>query len=214
MLQVIIFSVLAIAIGAALVVYGYRVFLVLLPVIGFIAGFWVGASAMQYTLNETFLASIFSIVIGLIIGLIAAFVAYLIYIAGVTVVAFTFGAMIGAGIMTSLGFESGVVVGLVALAAGVGLVILTIQKNLQKYFIMAIMSLAGGNLVVLGILVLLGQVSLAVLRGKGDLIGPVITAGFLWVLVWIGLAIAGFFYQLRTSSDYTFSWKDVRKPRS
>jgi hypothetical protein len=214
MLQVIIFSVLAIAIGAALVLYGYRIFLVLLPVIGFIAGFWVGASAMQYALNENFLASIFSIVIGLIVGLIAAFVAYLIYIAGVTVLAFTFGAMIGAGIMSSLGFDSGLIVGLVALAAGIGLLILTIQENLQKYFIMAIMALGGGNLVVLGILVLLGQVSLAVLREKGDLTGPVITAGFLWVLVWLGLGIAGFFYQLRTSSDYTFSWKDVRKSRS
>jgi len=149
MLQIILFSLLAIVIGAALILYGYRIFLVLLPVFGFFAGFWVGASAMQWTLNENFLATLFSIIVGIVLGIIFAIASYVIYFAGVAVVAFAFGAMIAVGIMTFIGFEAGAVVSLVALAAGVLLAILTFQKNLQKYFIMGIMSLGGGNLVVL-----------------------------------------------------------------
>jgi len=211
MLQIILFSLLTIVIGAALILYGYRVFLVLLPVFGFFAGFWVGASAMQWTLNEIFLATIFSIIVGVVLGVIFAIASYIIYFAGVAVVAFTFGAMIAVGIMTFIGFEAGIVISLVALAAGVLLVIVTIQKNLQKYFIMGIMSLGGGNLVVLGILVLIGQVSLEVLRAKGDMIGPVLSAGALWAIIWLGLAIAGLIYQIRTSSDFEFSMDDLKE---
>ena len=211
MLQIILFSLLAIVIGAALILYGYRIFLVLLPVFGFFAGFWVGASAMQWTLNENFLATIFSIIVGVVLGVIFAIASYVIYFAGVAVVAFAFGAMIAVGIMTFIGFEAGAVVSLVALAAGVLLAILTFQKNLQKYFIMGIMSLGGGNLVVLGILVLIGQVSLEVLRAKGDMIGPVLSAGALWVIIWLGLAIAGLIFQIRTSSDFEFSMDDLKE---
>lgn len=211
MLQIILFSLLAIVIGAALILYGYRIFLVLLPVFGFFAGFWVGASAMQWTLNENFLATLFSIIVGVVLGIIFAIASYAIYFAGVAVVAFAFGAMIAVGIMTFIGFEAGAVVSLAALAAGVLLAILTFQKNLQKYFIMGIMSLGGGNLVVLGILVLIGQVSLEVLRAKGDMIGPVLAAGTLWVIIWLGLAIAGLVYQIRTSSDFEFSMDDLKE---
>ena len=211
MLQIILFSLLAIVIGAALILYGYRIFLVLLPVFGFFAGFWVGASAMQWTLNENFLATLFSIIVGIVLGIIFAIASYAIYFAGVAVVAFAFGAMIAVGIMTFIGFEAGAVVSLAALAAGVLLAILTFQKNLQKYFIMGIMSLGGGNLVVLGILVLIGQVSLELLRAKGDMIGPVLSAGTLWVIIWLGLAIAGLVYQIRTSSDFEFSMGDLKE---
>ena len=210
-LQIILFSLLAIVIGAALILYGYRIFLVLLPVFGFFAGFWVGASAMQWTLNENFLATLFSIIVGIVLGIIFAIASYAIYFAGVAVVAFAFGAMIAVGIMTFIGFEAGAVVSLAALAAGVLLAILTFQKNLQKYFIMGIMSLGGGNLVVLGILVLIGQVSLELLRAKGDMIGPVLSAGTLWVIIWLGLAIAGLVYQIRTSSDFEFSMGDLKE---
>ncbi|MCJ7657568.1 MAG: DUF4203 domain-containing protein [Anaerolineales bacterium] len=211
MLQIILFSLLAIVVGAALILYGYRIFLVLLPVFGFFAGFWVGASAMQWTLNENFLATLFSIIVGVVLGIIFAIASYAIYFAGVAVVAFAFGAMIAVGIMTFIGFEAGAVVSLAALAAGVLLAIITFQKNLQKYFIMGIMSLGGGNLVVLGILVLIGQVSLEVLRAKGDMIGPVLAAGALWVIIWLGLAIAGLVYQIRTSSDFEFSMDDLKE---
>jgi hypothetical protein len=211
MLQIILFSVLAVVIGAALILYGYRIFLVLLPVIGFFAGFWVGASAMQFTLNENFLATIFTIVVAVVIGIIFAIASYMMYMMGVIVVAFAFAAMIAAGIMTSIGFESGFIVGAVAIAAGVGLVILTVQKNLQKYVIMAIMSTGGGSMVVLGVLVLIGQVSLDTLKANGNMIGPVLESGTLWVIIWLGLAIAGLVYQIRTSRDFEFSMGDLKE---
>jgi hypothetical protein len=211
MLQIVLFSLLAIVIGAALILYGYRIFLVLLPVFGFFAGFWVGASAIQWTLNENFLATLFSIGVGVVLGIIFAIASYAIYFAGVAVVAFAFGAMIAASIMTFIGFEAGAAVSLVALAAGILLAILTFQRNLQKYFIMGIMSLGGGNLVVLGILVLIGQVSLEALRAKGDMIGPVLAAGAVWIIIWLGLAIAGLVFQIRTSSDFEFSMGDLKE---
>ena len=89
MLQIILFSLLAIVIGAALILYGYRIFLVLLPVFGFFAGFWVGASAMQWTLNENFLATLFSIIVGIVLGIIFAIASFFIYFLGTDVLPFT-----------------------------------------------------------------------------------------------------------------------------
>jgi len=43
------------------------------------------------------------------------------------------------------------------------------------------------------------------------MIGPVLAAGALWVIIWLGLAIAGLVYQIRTSSDFEFSMGDLKE---
>jgi hypothetical protein len=76
---------------------------------------------------------------------------------------------------------------------------------------MVIMAMGGGNMVVLGILVLIGQVSLATLKTNGNMIAPVLDSGALWVIIWLVLAVAGLIYQIRTSSDFEFSMDDLRE---
>ena len=48
---------LTIAIGVAFCFWGFRVFLILLPIWGFFAGFLVGANGVEYILGDGFLAA-------------------------------------------------------------------------------------------------------------------------------------------------------------
>ena len=59
MFTVIVAALFIAALGAALCFFGYRVFLVLLPIIGFFAGFWLGAEVVSIIFGTGYLAAPF-----------------------------------------------------------------------------------------------------------------------------------------------------------
>ena len=78
-LEGLLLGALAIAIGLAFAFWGFRVFLVLLPIWGFFAGFLLGANGVDYLLGDGFLATTMGWVVGFILGLIFAVLSYLYY---------------------------------------------------------------------------------------------------------------------------------------
>ena len=66
--------------GLALCFAGYRLFLFLLPVWGFVFGLALGAQTIQALLGQAFLATVTSWVVGLIVGVVFAVLSYLFYI--------------------------------------------------------------------------------------------------------------------------------------
>ncbi len=75
----ILLGLLALAIGLAFCFYGFRVFLVLLPIWGFFAGFLLGANAMTALFGDAFLATATGWVVGFLLGLLFAVLSYLYY---------------------------------------------------------------------------------------------------------------------------------------
>lgn len=67
--------------------YGFRAFLILLPIDGFIVGFYVGAQAMHIALDEGFLTTTLSIIVWLGAGTIGAFASYVFLIMGLVLLA-------------------------------------------------------------------------------------------------------------------------------
>ena len=78
-LEGIILGLIAIAIGTAFTFWGFRFFLLLLPVWGFIFGFILGADAMTYIFGTGFLSEITSWVVGFVVGIVFAALSYLYY---------------------------------------------------------------------------------------------------------------------------------------
>ena len=72
MLQVIFAALFAFLIGLAFLLYGYRLFLVMLPIWGFFAGFWLGAQTIAMLLGGGFLATTTGWVVGFATGLLLA----------------------------------------------------------------------------------------------------------------------------------------------
>ena len=73
----------ALAVGAGFAFYGFKFFLVLLPLWAFVAGFAAGAQAMWVLFGEGFLATVIGWVIGFITGAVFAVISYLFYWAAV-----------------------------------------------------------------------------------------------------------------------------------
>jgi len=204
MLSVIIAGLLAILIGAAFCFLGYRLFLVLLPILGFFAGFWLGAEAMSLLFGTGFLATTTAIVVGIIFGLILAVLSYFFYYAGVIIIAAIIGYALGSGLMMAIGFDAGFMSALVGIITAVVVAGVAILFNLQKYVIIILTSLGGANAILLGILLFLGRVSLDSITTARDTIQPVMQDSWFWALAWVVIAAFGIYIQVRSNGAYEF----------
>lgn len=205
MLTVLFAALFALIVGLILCFVGYRAFLVLLPIFGFFAGFWLGAEVTGLIFGAGFLATVTGWVIGFIVGLVGALLSYLFYTVGVALVAAGFGAALGSGFMQAFGFDPGFLVAAVALSSAVMMALLTLILNLQKYVIIAITVIGGANAIVLSALLLLGRVSLGSVRTAGNAIEPILQDSWFWLIIWLAVAVAGFIFQVASNRRYTFS---------
>jgi len=190
--------------GAMFLLWGYRVFLVMLPVWGFFAGFWLGAAGISLFLGQGFLVTITGWVVGFILGVIGALASYMFYGLAVGLIGALVGAAISSVIMGALGLDSGWIVGIISLIVAGIAAVLTLKFNLQKYVVILFASLTGADLIMVAGLLLFGVVSLSDLQGAGNLLAPVFEVSWLAVIAWLALTVAGIVYQLRSNREFTF----------
>jgi hypothetical protein len=207
-MEVILMATLAAVLGLVLCLWGYRIFLVMLPVFGFFAGFWLGAEAVALIFGTGFLVTVTGWVVGFILGLIVAVLSYLFYFVGVALIALAVGAALGAGVMGALGFDSGLLVLVVVIVSALVVAGLTLLFNLQKYVIITLTALGGANAIVLSPLLLFGRVSLASVSGAGSAIKPVLQDSWFWLVIWLIITIASIAYQIQSNQSYTFTRDD------
>jgi len=195
----------ALGIGIAFCFYGYRVFLVMLPIWGFFAGLWLGAEGVSLILGEGFLATATGWAVGFILGLVMAVLSYAVYYVGVGLVAFVFGFGIAVGLLSAIGIDSNLILGIAGVISGVALVLLTLVFNLQKYVVIVITAIGGANALVLAPLLLFDRVALDEVQNIGNTIKPVLADSWFWLLAWLVLAGAGVYVQLRMNRSFTFT---------
>lgn len=203
-MNTILIALFALILGALFTFWGYRIFLVMLPVWGFFAGFWLGAQTTMLLFGDGFLATTTGWVVGFVAGLVFALLSYLFYLFGVALVAAAAGAALVSGFLGIFGLDSGIIVVIFSLLGALVLAAVTIIFNLQKVVIIIITAIGGANALLLAVLLLLGRVSIAGVSGAGSAIRPVIQDSWFWAIAWIALTIAGFAFQLRTNRNYVF----------
>jgi hypothetical protein len=197
-MQEILIALVSLLIGLTLLLYGYRVFHMMLPIWGFISGFWLGASLTALVLGTGFLGTIAGWVVGFIIGSISAGLAHFFHELHLGVVAATLGYAIGSGLLTALGLGPGLLSFLAGVALAFVVAALFYILDLKKVVITAVTAVSGGDFVLLGILLFIGRVSLESLR-TGDAVEPVLRDSWFWLIAWLALAIIGFTYQSRVT---------------
>lgn len=198
--QIVFVALLQCLIGLALCFAGFRLFVILLPVFGFFAGFLVTAQAIQEVFGGRFLATASSWVFGFVVGALCALVAYLFYYGAVVVLAATVGYEFGVGIMAGLGVNSGFVHFVVGVVVAAVLTIAVIFLNLPQVFIVVLSALAGAGMILTGTLLALGRVSLTDLNL--GLVGAFIRDSWLWSLVYLAIVGFGIAVQLLLPEDY------------
>ncbi len=199
----------ALLFGLAFTFYGLRVFLVMLPVWGFFAGYWIGAQFVSLFTGAGFLGSGVGFVVGLAVGIAFAILSYQIFEFGVVVVTAVFGIAVGTGLMQALGFDSGIAVALGALVIAVLVAWLLFRYDQDRYLVVVMTALGGASLLVAGGLLILGRISTDQIIDAGNTLGPILRDSWLWLLVWLVLAAVGILVQVRTNREFDWRKNDL-----
>jgi hypothetical protein len=201
-LQTILVSLIAILLGLALSLGGYRFFMILLPLWAFFAGFSLTATAITGFWGTAFLTTAVSWVVGILVGLLFAALAYLFYYAAIIILGGIVGYQLGVGFMTWIGFKLGFITMLVALALAIIFAFGAWYLKVPKLVIIILTSLAGAASLLAGVFLAFGTIPLADLQWGA--VGAIVRQSWWWTLVYLALALLGVAAQwLLTSSRYT-----------
>ncbi len=208
-LEGLLIGALAVLVGLAFAFVGYRFFLVLLPIWGFIVGFALTANAIAGLLNEGFLVTVLGWIAGFFVGLLFAVLSYFFWYIAVIVLAGTVGYAIGASLLTAIGVDSGFLVFLAGLAVGIVFFVAAIVLAVPKWAIVVLTSIGGAGAIVVGAALAIGRFPVSGL-GEGGIVSAAIGDSVLWGLAWLVLAVAGMVVQIWTSSAYTLDRSGYR----
>ncbi|MFN8590516.1 MAG: DUF4203 domain-containing protein [Thermomicrobiales bacterium] len=189
-------------VGLAVCFMGLRMWFYLLPIFGAIIGFFLGARIMQDFFGTGFLSTGVSWIVGIVIGIIFALLSWFVWYAGVIIEAGAVGALLFSGILHAIFTEPwGAVAFIIAAIGAVIFAVGALLLNLPIYIVIVNSALGGAALAVAGLMMLLGRITTAEIA-NGATVAVVDEskfqgAGWLWVILWIVLAVVGIFYQLR-----------------
>jgi hypothetical protein len=196
-LEVLLFAFLALVVGLGLTFMGYAAFRVLLPIIGFFAGLWLGMDIVKdFSMNYPIMGVSLGLILGVILGGIFAAVAYFVYALAIILIGLSLGYALGAGLMLALGLPNGFLTFTVGIIGAVALGYLFWKGDMPKLYIMVITAFAGASALFAGVLALFGQIppsqlGLAVVQ-------PYIAQSWFWIVVWVVIGGVGLFTQMQT----------------
>jgi hypothetical protein len=208
--QTVFTSLLVIMLGLALCFTGYRFFTILISIWGFIAGFQFGATIFTNIFGQGFLSTVISWVVGLLVAIFAAAIAYLFYAAAVVLLAGFVGYQLGIGIMAGLGFNDGWLTFLVGLLVGLAWVAVAIYLHFPKVLVLILTALAGAELLLGGVFLALGRITLTGLRFGA--VGAIVRDNWFWGLLYLAIAAIGFYVQWRTTQNFVVEEYSAENP--
>ena len=185
--------------GLAVSFAGYRLFLILLPIWGFIFGLVLGAQTIQALFGVGFLSTVTSWVVGFIVGGVFAVLSYLFYMVAVALIAGSLGYSIGVGLLLAIGMQMNFIVWLVGIVVAVVLVVVTFRFNLAKWAIIIATGIIGAE-VIIGSIVLMFYPNADVLANP---VKAVMSASPLVAILGIVVAVLGILAQVRQSRNFT-----------
>jgi hypothetical protein len=185
--------------GLAVCFAGYRLFLILLPIWGFIFGLALGAQTIQALFGVGFLSTVTSWVVGFIVGGVFAVLSYLFYMVAVALIAGSLGYSIGVGLLLAIGMQMNFIVWLVGIVVAVALIVVTFRFNLAKWVIIIATGILGAE-VIIGSIVLMFYPHADILANP---VKAVMNASPLVAILGIVVAVLGILAQVRQSRNFT-----------
>jgi len=193
-------AVIALFVGVAICFGGYRWFILLLPIFGFVFGFGLGLDTMQSLFGTGMFATVTGWVVGFIVALIFAVLSYLFYFIGVALLGGALGYAIGVGFMGLIGIDPGFLSWVVGMILGIIFAVATIALNLQKWVIVAATSFGGAGVIIGTFLMVFGVIPPTAF-GSGAVKAAIADSWF-WLLGFLALWILGLAAQVFTGRSY------------
>ncbi len=188
-------AIVALLLGAAFCFFGFRFFLILLPIFAFVLGFNVGTDATTAIFGDGTFATATSWVVGFIAALAFAIFSYLFYYIAVAVLGGAVGYAIGASAWGLIGNEYGAIALIIGLAVGAVFAIGVLMLNVPKYLVVVLTALGGAATMLAGWFVLIGKVPSDQIHWT--YVGYLIRDSWFYLIVFGVLAAAGIIAQMR-----------------
>lgn len=199
-------ALIAAAIGLIALFFGYRIFKLLLPLLGFFVGLVVGAEVVATIFGEGFLASVIGIVAGLVVGLLFGALAYVWWWLGVILVFAGMGYALGVSILPAFGLELDLISVLIGLAVGAVFALGAIVLRMPKLIVIGVTALWGSGAVIAAWLVFINEIQPADL-GMGA-VSAVVAHSTFWLIVFFAVAVIGMAFQLASTREYELMWDE------
>ncbi len=196
-------TLIALGFGLTFLCFGYRLFLVLLPLWGFLFGLLLGGQAMQAIFDYGFFANIGTWIVAFAVGAVFAVLSYLFWAVAVALMAGSLGYAVGAGLLNLFGIDTGLLTVLVGLALAVAVAIVTFRFNLQRYMVIAVTALYG-TASILGTL-FYGAYGSSLARMAENPVRHILDQSWLWVIFFLVLIAGGIYLQIVTTRDVEYA---------
>ena len=190
----------ALLFGLAVVFMGYRLFLILLPIWGFFAGFFIGAQTIDALFNTGLFATVTGWVVGFVVGLIFAVLSYLFYFIAVGIVSFSLGYGATVALLAWIGLEMGFLVWIIAVAVGIVVAYIVYRFNLQKYAIIVATAVGGTGVIIYTLLILFDNT--LVIKLLENPVRYALETSFWWLLFFLVIAGFGIVAQIRANRTF------------
>ena len=204
----ILIGLLAVAVGLAFAFWGFRLFLVLLPIWGFVAGFLLGVNAMSnlFGVDPGLFATITGWVVGILLGLLFAVLSYLYYWVAIILLGGALGYQLTLGVFEWLNLNAeGWIAFISALVVGAIFAVGFFLLHMPAVLVIVATSLLGAGAAVAGVIVGLGLVPVdqrpAVFDAGIYGVYTLHDLSIIWLIAAIALAFAGAIYQARSVAD-------------
>jgi hypothetical protein len=198
-MEVLLFAFLAIVVGLGLSFLGYSAFRILLPILGFFAGLWLGMDIVKdFAISYPLLGLSAGLIFGLVLGVVFAAASYFVYSLAVVIFGMALGYVLGAGLISLFGLPiNGVLAIIVGIVVAVAMAYAFVRLDMPKFYIMAITAFAGASTLIAGVLALFGQIPPSQL-GLG-FVNAYIGQSWFWIVVWAILGAVGLAVQYQMS---------------
>jgi hypothetical protein len=198
--EILCMATIALLFGLVVAFGGYRLFLVLLPIWGFFAGFFLGAQTIAYLFNAGLFATVTGWVVGFFVGLLFAILSYLFYFIAVGIISFSLGYGATVGILGWIGLEGGFLLWLIAVVVGIVVALAVYALNLQKYAIIVATAVGGTGVIIYTLLVLFnGAIAVSLLENPVRL---ALDNSFWWLLFFLVVAGLGIVAQIQANRSF------------
>jgi hypothetical protein len=212
-LDTLLAGLLALVVGLAFAFYGFRLFLILLPIWGFFFGFLFGAGFVTSLFGDGFLSTALSWIVGFGFAVVFALLSYLYYWFAVIFLGGSIGYALGLSLMAWLNISGNLITFIVAIAFAVVFALAFIFLRVPKYLVLVATSFGGAFAAIVGVALILGRVPLAALQA--GLAGAYVrdSLSFVWLAAAIVLGVIGYLYQARlVARAEMFAYSDYRNP--
>jgi hypothetical protein len=190
-----IVAIVALLLGAAFCFFGFRFFLILLPIFAFVLGFNVGTDATTTIFGDGTFATVTSWVVGFIAALAFAIFSYLFYYIAVAVLGGAVGYALGASAWGLIGNEYGAIALVIGLAVGVVFAVGVLVLNVPKYLVVVLTALGGAATILAGWFILIGKIPSDNIHWTQ--VGFLIRDSWFYLIVWAVIVAAGILAQMR-----------------